>query len=218
MQFHVLNAETWRLSNGIEPSRKKRLLKITFENIIDRIAREAKLIRCRPEKSRRPQGLMRIFITLEVSPEAIDLFHNGAGGYRAQYYVGEVLGLSANRYAVEALRSAIPRIFKPDARKPLLQDVLDKSLFDPTAKIWIHQGIWFRQSRLSDRNLLVERWIENGWNMKLEKQKLPIWARLTPPNENRLQLKGGWLDSNLISVGDVTKPNRARDLHCLGYT
>ena len=48
-------------------------------------------------------GLKRVWLVLALSSETVDLFHNGAGGYRAQFYLGVRQGEDANRCVIDAM-------------------------------------------------------------------------------------------------------------------
>src|SRR5262245_4540195 len=124
--------DVWQLS--CESPRTARLLSTSFEEIVDRIVRELSVSEKRDEYGRK-------VLTLSLPANLVDLFHNGAGGYRAQYYESVSQGETANRYILDRLSH------------------LDRELLkSPTAKIWIYKGQWLRHWRHAMRNLRVERW------------------------------------------------------------
>jgi hypothetical protein len=100
---------------------------------------------------------------------ACRLFHNGAGGYGAQFYESIRQGEQANRYILDRLSHIDREILK-----------------SRTAKIWIYQGQWLRRQRHAMRNLRVERWHRNFHVCP----KLVRYGYLTPDNETRLVIKG----------------------------
>jgi hypothetical protein len=218
MHFKVVSEDTWRFSGRVRGGRRKKLLKTPFEDIVERIEKEALLGSHYREPIRRHPGSHRIVLKLVMSAEALDLFHNGAGGYRAQFLAGALEGIAAKRFVIGVLLRRLERLGNARLAGECTWDFLERSLCDPDAKVWIHQGTWFRQSRLLDRNLVVERWCRNGEEMVLRKGRMPIWAKLTPSCETRLELKGGCLDATNKTIGVQLKPHRSCELHCLGYT
>ena len=158
--FSVQPHDVWQLR--CEPSRAARLLSIPFENIVDRIHAESSV-------QRKLDEFGRTVLTLTLASELVDLFHNGAGGYRAQFYESIRQDEQANRYILDRLSHIDREILK-----------------SRTAKIWIYQGQWLRRQRHAMRNLRVERWHRNFHVCP----KLVRYGYLTPDNETRLVIKG----------------------------
>ncbi len=218
MRFAVVSEDIWQLSAKIGPGRRKRLLETPFEEIVQRIVREARLGGHGRQGIKKHPSSKRVLLNLETSAEAIDLFHNGAGGYRAQFLIGVSQGIIANRFVIDALLNRLECLCKANPTRGCTWDFVERSLCDRDAKVWIYQGIWFRQCRLLDRHLFVERWRRNGEEMVLRRRRIPTWAKLTPSSETRLQLKGGCLDEAHRTIGVPTKSGRSEELHCFGYT
>jgi hypothetical protein len=97
-------------------------------------------------------------------------------------------------------------------------EFIEASLRHPDAKVWIHQGRWLRWKKRADRNLSVDTWLANAKTMPLRDKRIPIWAQLTPNGECQLDLKGGFVDEKLESIGKPPKPHRSKELSDFGYT
>jgi hypothetical protein len=183
------------------------------------MAEEAQIAEQKKETSRNYPDLIRIKFKLKLPSEVVDLFHSGAGGYRAQFYHGIECGECANRWAVDACLKALRNLFAGEQRPRFDWELAEASLMDRGAKLWIHQGTWFRQACKCIRNLEVERWARNAeGETLLRHRRIPIWARLVPANEHRIHLIGGWLQNDLTSAGVQMKPYRSCELQMLGFT
>jgi hypothetical protein len=209
--FGIVAESEWRFEN-IESARKDRLLTTPFKTIIEAITREAKPSCWQREKIR---GHIRAAINLSLPPQTVDLFHNGAGGYRAQYYLGTDLGETANRYAIVSLVPRLRHLYGGAQERPWPWELVETSLMHRDAKFWTHEGRWIGDTPTTG-NLAVERWRSNkpshmiGFEVRC--------AELTPEDENCLVLKGGCLDGNGAPVNISLKPFRSRDIHELGFT
>ncbi len=84
--FGIVSDSKWQLDGNIGAARKKRLQETSFESIVRQIISEAELSFFKRENNRHHPGFKRICITLAMPCKTLDLFHNGAGGYRAQFY------------------------------------------------------------------------------------------------------------------------------------
>jgi hypothetical protein len=218
MKFGIVSCTEWQLAQNVGDNRKKRLLETSFDSIVQRITDQATLEDYGRQKIRDYPGSKRVRIKLVLPPQTVDLFHNGAGGYRAQYCLGIQRGKDANRYVIDRLLEKLERLCANQPKRGCCWEFIKASLCDPDAWIWIHQGHWLRRKSLTDRNLIVKAWIKNGETQQLRKRALPIWARLTPDGEARLDVKGGSVDRCFNSIGVQLKPYRSGELHDLGYT
>jgi hypothetical protein len=217
MQFGQVRESEWSLADRIGRARARVLLRTPFESICAELACSAELVRVVKDPLKKYPGASRAIVSIQVLPRLVDLFHNGAGGYRAQYYLGLSEGALANRFAIDSLLPAIWAQFdKRDSQIP--KSLIENSLTHDDAKIWIHQGIWFRQMKLVDRNLHVERWRRNGEINELRQKRIPTWAALTPANEVRIEIKGGSVNQRLLPLPFELKPHRANEIGSLGYT
>ena len=169
------------------------------------------------ERSRCIPGFFRAVVTLRVRALALDLFYNGASGYRAQYYHAPELGTAANRFAIDQLLPNAIREVAAINKRTCRPDWVEKSLGHSDAKLWPHQGTWLRRRRMSDQNLLVTRWLARHHDPDNKRRMKAKRSILTPAKETKLELKGGFL-SLRGNLRRTFKPHRSRELHELGYT
>ena len=216
--FEIISDTEWQLDERVVYPRRDRLLTTSFEIIVERMSAEVKVNKYKRNHVKAHAGARRAVVEIRLSPEVMDLFHNGAGGYRAQFYLGVSHGEAANRYVIDSLLPSVRDAVVQRSKRGCPWGLVKASLCDPDAKAWIHQGLWIRSKKLIDRNLNVERWQHNGTTMSLRKQLLPIWALLTPECETRLQLMGGSVDSKFRSLNVQLKPDRSQELYDLGFT
>ena len=107
---------------------------------MNKIVREAALEDLNRQSSDDVHGFFRARILLRVKPETVDLFHNGAGGYRAQFYCGVRLGDKANRTLLDKLIPTIGKQCRNRNKWTCPPDFVKASIADGSAKAWIHQG------------------------------------------------------------------------------
>jgi hypothetical protein len=204
----------WQLSTSC--ARREELLGgPTFEEIVTHIATNAQVVKHKRARSRDRPAYYRAEVCLELPAWIVDLFHNSAAGYRAQYYPSAQDGIAANRYAVEQL---VPTIMERVGRwkRTCIPAWFRSSLDNPSSKLWIHQGHWLRFPKRLDRQLFVKRWSLYEWAEKENHKR--VWYRLTPDQEPVIDLKGGFLmlDGTPLSVS--LKPERDQKLHNAGFT
>jgi hypothetical protein len=163
-------------------------------------------------------GAQRILIKLALPSPTVDRFHNGASGYRAQFYFGAQQGEAANRRFIDSLLDRVENYCWTQPALGCSWESIEASLRHHDAKIWIHEGAWLSDNKPGDWNLLVDRWEKNADKITLAHRFEPSWARLTPDNEINLELKGGCLDRTLQPIDVLLKPSRSSQLHHHGYT
>jgi hypothetical protein len=213
--FGIVAESEWRLEN-IESVRKDRLLRTPFKTILDAVTREATPSCWNIEPIRRFPSHCLAVINLLLPSQTVDLFHNGAGGYRAQYYLDIDLGEKANRCAIDSLVPRLRHLYADAQERPWPWERLETSLMHWDAKIWIHEGRWINDTPATRRNLAVERWRSNKSPHIMK--RFEASAELTPEDQNCLGLKGGCLDGNGAQGNIPLKPCRSRDIHELGFT
>jgi hypothetical protein len=216
--FARVSEDEWLLDDGIDNDQKMRLLRgTTFERIVDRIVEEGTVASHKREKAKSKPNFFRIVLTLEVDALTVDLFHNSVSGYRAQYYKNSRNGERANEFALRKLAPRIKELLGGQEKRTCPWWWVEKSLLDPAAKMWIHQGLWLRYR--SHRHLLVARWTQKQKQTSLDKdrQKKANWASLTPHEETRIDLKGGFLTLDGVPLGEL-KETRSQDINELGFT
>ena len=202
----------WRLSGSAA-----KLVSPGYETIVRRLAVEAVVIAHRRERAKRRRKYFRANIELRCRRETLSLFHSGRSGYRAQFYSSIRRGEIANQYAVSALVPRIRQLLEGKEKRGCSWSWIEKSLRDPSAKLWIHQGSWLRANARKHRNLYVERWFAAQTSRSKKRSKKARWSALTPSHETVLELKGGFVSLAGIPLGSL-KEDRSRDLHELGFT
>lgn len=213
--FIQVSSREWLLGPGIGRRRRRRLLRgTTFSSLVRRIVGGFAILSHKRAGLRDYAGYYRAEVTLEVDAALVDLFHNSAAGYRAQYYHSIKTGESANEYAVRQLVPRVRQLLDGVRKRTCPAGWVERSLLHREAKLWIHQGPWLRHPKKSDAQLGVRRWLAYKWN---EKHK-QLWPRLTPGNETRVDLKGAPLTLEGIPLMKSAKPNRARQIFESGYT
>lgn len=230
--FARIGADEWRLD--VPSPRLEHLASSTFEDIVQLISAQMALgpvnrgHQCQQSREG-PRDCYRPEIILVVAPLTVDLFHNSASGYRAQYYAGVSIGERANRWALDSLLPRILALLDTHRRKRTCSlDWVERSLQHDYAKLWIGQGWWRHTKAL--RHLRVTRWEGNAriWTERArgaarDSQEFKKWraccrAPLTPDTENRIVIKGAWLNRDGIAVVKKSPIDRANDLHELGMT
>jgi hypothetical protein len=186
----------------------------TFEEIVRQIGERSKILSHKRAILRDCAGYFRFEVTLEMSATIVDLFHNSAAGYRAQYYYGVKNGEAANEYAVRKLVPRIMQLLEGSQKRTCPLSWVEKSLLQPEAKLWIHQGSWLRLGKLTDRNLLVGRWLD----YRRDKKRKDCWPLLTPEHETQIDLKGAPLTLEGKPYNKSLKPDRGKHIHDAGYT
>ena len=214
-RFARISSKHWRLHDRVHRSRRQRLLQgLGFVGIVRNIVREARVLTYKRKKIRDSPGYYRAEVTLEMPAETVDLFHNSAAGYRAQYYCSAKIGEIANEYAIRQLAPCVIQILNGNYKRTCPPWWMEKSLLHSKAKLWIHQGRWLLIARMSERNLSVKRWLDSNPT----KKKRRLWATLTPMNETRIDLKGAPLTLTGRPLPRSLKRGRSEDIYAIGYT
>lgn len=218
MEFTRIQPDVWRLERAITGKRRRRLLQPPeYEEIIALLLRDVTLEMARCQRAKDGERAYRVVTKLRATPTVIDLFHNAASGYRAQYLAGTSIGEAANEYALSTLLPAVVPLLL--ANRPDFPNlVLEQSLRHPWTKIWIHQGLWLRRARRDQQNLRVLSWESRAGSSEPRTRKLVRWGLLTPDSESSFVIKGGFvfLDGR-HRLGKPPK-NRAEDIHTCGFT
>ncbi len=218
-RFVCISSSLWSLNGDITKLRKTRLVSgIKFEEIVERILKRATVDSHRREKLRSNPKYFRVVVKLKVDSETVDMFHNSTCGYRAQYYHSVNTGERANEYAMKSLTPRVTELLSGRNKRTCPLWLVEQSLTDIHAKIWIHQGLWLRRARNTDQHLFVERWKKEQSNADKEIKKKARWAGLTPGEEGRFDLKGAYFTLEGKPFGESTKPNRGNDIHKYGFT
>ena len=212
--FSIVPPEEWRLDSCIGRERRARLSNTPFEAISEQIAEVASCAGIAMESLDDHPGSNRARVGIELPAELVDLFHNGATGYRAQFYLSPDLGEAANRHILNRLLGPITEWGQGLAD----WQAIGASLRHTDAKVWIREGTWFEDSKEEDLHLTVLRWRDNAEKMTKWPRFEPHWARVTPKRETILEIKGGCVDGSGKPQEIVLKPDRAVELNEHGFT
>jgi hypothetical protein len=156
--FTIVPEHVWILTPAVNDVRRQALLSTPYEDIVATIVSRANVGKLRAERNKKsilghpPQSLKRSRVEIRLPCNIVDLFHNGAGGYRAQFYESIQLGEEANEFCRNKILALVK--FQETKKDPLAA----ASLSCETAKVWIGQGRWLHQKWKCLRNLQVPRW------------------------------------------------------------
>jgi hypothetical protein len=209
----------WRICENVDQARRDVLMAETpFEAIVAGLASGVSAISARREVHSKNKNYSRRRITIFTDDAFVDLWHNGRGGYRAQYLLSAGQGERANTYAVEALHAAVVPFF--DARRRLNgRDI--KDLQSPSAKIWIKEGLWWRHANWVTQ-IDVPVWNVTPKPTDAKLQRKAHAGRLLPNGDPRLVLKPIWRPDNSgqQQPSTVGKPPEVRteQIRIYGYT
>jgi hypothetical protein len=229
MIFGAVSPSVWKLRGDVRAARRQRLLQgPSYEEIVASIARETRLVFISRERLRRQPAYFRASITLHIkSSSTVDLFHNSARGYRAQYYRSIDAGKCANAYALKVWTPRVIEFLTQNPKRTCPPDWVAASLSDCAAKVWIYQGLWLRQAKKTDRLLWVQRWVDEQQSTvraeptnpsrTMTRGQLALWGALAPKREMRIDVKGGFLRLDGTPLG-MQKLGRSKELHELGFT
>lgn len=215
--FGIVPASEWLLSDRVPGWRRERLLNTSFENIIAQLAGSAVVRSAKRKEICKRRGWYRAEVCYQVPAPLVDLFHNGAGGYRAQFYLSVLVGQRANQHVVEALAHQALGYCRrsPDAACP--EAFVSASLGHWDAKVWIGEGEWLEGIEDERRDLRVARWVANADcdDHPAFNKWLPL---LAPAAEDRIKIKGGLLAADLAPSALPLKAKRSQEIHQFGFT
>jgi hypothetical protein len=219
-------SDSWTFADSIPLERRTRLTAdAKLGDVLARImagVRHAKP-RWHPASYAPLTGAVRFEVYIE-SPddEAMDYFHNGSGGYRAQYAMSELRGDEANAQAVNAVthlvREAMTTI-------PSAGDIdVEAVLSGPGVKLWIDQDVPCIRQALAgewvEPELLVARWLraakQHEFVLVRGKQRFKANAGILAPQPRRLAFRSGWWKDGSV-VSDPDKIERSHHLHLYGF-
>ena len=217
-RFNVARLSDWCIRQTMSDARRSRLLRrSSFESIIASLRNELELLTVR--RGHKGKKLFRVECTLLAKRVTVDVFHSARFGYRAQFYSSERMGELANEYALKRLGPTISALIETAGKRTCESDWVKKSLAAPGAKLWIYQGQWLRTKKRSSRNLRVERWGKISTKPYKDAAKKRVWGQLTPWNEIRLDVKGGWIyRSGATPKTPILKKYRSAEIRDLGFT
>jgi hypothetical protein len=208
----------WEIGTTAKVSQRKRLLdEMPYEEIVAHLEKEAIVVEHKRERARNSPLFFRAQVTLKVGASTVDRFHSSIGGYRAQFYDSVERGLRGNAYALARLVPLVLDRLDGLLKRTCPAEWFEQSLSDPAAKVWIHQGSWWRHAKTGDRHLRVSRWLEQQSSPDPDRRAKARWGALTPDEETRIDLKGAFLSLSGTPLGSL-KPDRALNINQLGFT
>lgn len=218
MKFTRIEPDEWRLDGAVPGARRRLLLEPPdYNEIVEHLLQDISLEDARCQRAEDSVKAYRVVTRLRTTPRAIDLFHNSAGGYRAQYLSSASLGEAANNYALLTLVPVVVSLLL-QKRVNFPSVVLDQSLRHPMTKIWIHQGRWLRCARRDQHVLKIPSWASRAASSEPRIRKLVRWGMLVPDEESSFVIKGGFVFMNgRHRLGELNK-NRTQDIHTCGFT
>ncbi len=219
VRFVNLDAKTWMIGPKADRARRNALTTpASFEDIVERLRSRATVEAVVRNGLQADRSFKRVVAVVRADATAIGLFHSAASGYRAQYYAGVSVGEGANAYAVAALSPIVMRFIQEHPNKRFGTNWARASLSGPGCKIWIHQGLWIRWRRLSDRMIYPCRWAEKSEPLSDQEKKLLLFGSLAPFDETRLRIMGAFVNCTGAYGPDNIKPCRSQELYDYGFT
>ena len=179
--------------------------------------KNALVVEHRREQLRGRPTHSRVVVKFAVDKDLVNLFHNAATGYRARSYASPEMGDEANALMVRSLAMRAEALLSSRSKRTCPLEWFTLSMSQPSAKVWIHQGLWLRHARCSDERLRVDRWFRHRHDEDVKARRRARWAGLLPDSESSLEIKGGFVSEQDVEI-DSLKPSRARDLHGYGFT
>lgn len=215
--FDIVPASEWLLSERVTGCRRERLLNTSFADIVSHLTGAAVVRSVKRKEMCKHRGWYRVEVSLQAPAPLVDLFHNGAGGYRAQFYLSELAGQRANRHVLNAFKHQVIGHCRrsPDAACP--EAFVRASLSHWDAKAWIAEGEWLEGIEYEHRDLRVARWVASA-----DSDDHPAFNKwfpfLAPAAPDRIEIKGGRLDADLKPSPHPLKPKRSKEINQFGFT
>lgn len=216
MEFSFAPEDAWIFQSAVEGTRRAALWNTPFDEIIDLLVAGLSIETLRrTEPSRSRSGLSRLSVLLSAPTRAVDLFHNGRGGYRAQYLASVANGNDANEFAFKRILGRVAELrngsFGPSREKAYA------GAHAYGGKLWIKEGSWIRPAR---RELVVPLWQERRpiGDVSVNDAKRKVrYGAAAPQRERRIALKGEWIDHNGDRSATPMK-QRGEQIHLYGFT
>jgi hypothetical protein len=188
-----------------------------YEEIVAHLEKEAIVVVHKRERDRKSPLFFRAQVTPKAGASTVDRFHSSIGGYRAQFYDSVERGVRGNAYALARLVPLVLDRLDGHLKRTCPAEWFEKSLSDPDAKVWIHQG----PGGVTPRWVTVTFESRGGSNSS----RLPIRTdgrkrdgRLSPPEEEtRIDLKGAFLSLSGAPSASL-RADRALNINQLGFT
>lgn len=203
----------WRYTNSVPETRRAALAEPgCFAELVAFVKEDAEEIHVRACRGADP-GLtdcIQPIFTLKL-PKTGDPLFNGPWGYRAQYWLSPLTGLTANATLLAALMPKLLAAVDIDAAPELAKINVCTSLCATSAKIWIQEIPSLLLNPTTD--LDIERWREEAQRGV----QLARWG-LSAPEVARFEVKGALIDPHGNEVVPTRKILRHQDIHHYGFS
>jgi len=197
---------------------------VSFEEIASRVLIEMKIIRVAIEPYRMPspgelKNARQVLFLICVGDETCDLFYNARDGLRARYWQSPDHGFGATRHLIDNLMPPLISFAESNPpipigkAAPMASKDIKTSLEAPSAKIWPRERDDDGTSLLTDHQLMVLRWEENGPHASINKG---LWRRT--PRGGELEIKGAILGLDATEYIPRGKRDRSCQIHRFGFT
>ncbi len=210
-KFPKVDREIWKIPSEIDWGCT------SFEELVEKLAETFDIYSVKRNRCNKDSKYYRLLIKIKAQAKLVSAFHSSEFGYRAQYYLGTKFGEEANRYLIDYLTSRLIEKIKQMEKSTCKPVWVAKSLSSPDAKIWIHQGPWLRKREQKIRKLQVERWILHINDRDKNIANKALWSTLVP-NEEKLDIKGGFILLDGSQSEPNPKSNRSKQIHEYGFT
>lgn len=216
--FKRVSTYDWKIAASADAKRVWHLLNAPdYVDIVSEVVRSVSSLVYKRETLKEDRAYSRLVATLSCSSALpVDLFHNSAAGYRAQYYIAPELGDQANRHAVAAVGRLIAEEMQVRHKRGCSTAWATASIQYSDAKVWIHQGRRLRAPDVALKQLHVDRWRVQPL-LSDQERKRARYSQLTPSSENRIDFKDGFVSLDGEPFGTL-KPCRAMHMHANGFT
>jgi hypothetical protein len=229
-----MKIEEWKFRTDKVSDQRLRSLKqdLSFSAIAERVVAEMTNVEFKPEAGdREAKGRRRARFYFRVGADTLDLFFNGAQGYRAQYYLDPELGIKCNRRVLDTVTDKLVEAVRNTSQDLMTMKEVQKSLESESAKIWIDEdkSTLNQTSRDPDeiQALEVPRWVAAmhevllAWSAGQSPDptiKTRALLGVQAPEGECLKVLGAWIDDNGQEYVVPSKVNRAQEIHQYGFS
>jgi len=201
----------WRYFESVSDSRCAALEKHdSFEELVAEVLEDVRVIRAVAERGRHQglTGCLQPVFFIEL-PTTGDALFNGRSGYRAQYWIDPLNGLTANATLIASLKPRLMAAVDVADQPDLAKIDICASLDAMSSKIWISQA---PLTLSGNRDLNVEPWVSEAAR-GVELARLGVAA----PAVTRFEVKGALLDAFGHEHVPSGKLRRHQDIHHYGF-
>jgi hypothetical protein len=198
----------WSFAPEVDPARVSKLLALAdFDQVLALLESvDVVAFRWKDFENERLRGCYRAEYALRFDQDTYDAIFNAPVGLCAQYARSPTHGDAANRRVITMLASRL--LTFSDALHVARRSQIEWSLSGSQAKVWIDEAEAESQLGAVQAQILYKPWQTNS----------ETGVGLLAPRATRLEVKGGWVDSDGTVVLDPVKYTRNEDIHREGYS